>query len=180
MEIEIYTEKHWKYNIVIYCLRPAPLRDNDIYVTVYVHWMYFFVCYSIPLFALIIFNVAIYRRVSSRLYICTHIYLLYHNWQVHWKRISKFELKRIYFWRYFEWPSDPNNKSKSKKRKYGKQETSRDKSFFFFCETVYGRIKSWKWRNNENDSSVILDRDKNRCYSFLFPSYSSHSYLVFS
>lgn len=62
LEIESYTEKHWKYNIVIYCLRPAPLRDNDIYVTVYVHWMYFFVCYSIPLFALIIFNVAIYRR----------------------------------------------------------------------------------------------------------------------
>ncbi|XP_047351438.1 FMRFamide receptor [Vespa velutina] len=65
LEIEIYSEKHWKYNVVIYCLRPAPLRDNNIYVTIYVHWMYFFVCYTIPLFALIIFNMAIYRRVRK-------------------------------------------------------------------------------------------------------------------
>ncbi|XP_043500458.1 FMRFamide receptor isoform X1 [Polistes fuscatus] len=64
-EIEIYTEMHWKYNVVVYCVRPASLRSNDLYVTVYVHWMYFFVCYSIPLIALIIFNVAIYRRVRK-------------------------------------------------------------------------------------------------------------------
>ncbi|KAK2584722.1 hypothetical protein KPH14_007055 [Odynerus spinipes] len=65
LEIEIYTQKHWKYNVVIYCVRSAPLRSNKLYVTVYVHWMYFFVCYSFPLIALIIFNVAIYRRVRK-------------------------------------------------------------------------------------------------------------------
>lgn len=64
-EIEIYTETHWKYNVVIYCVRSASLRSNELYVTVYVHWMYFFVCYSFPLVALIIFNVAIYLRVRK-------------------------------------------------------------------------------------------------------------------
>lgn len=64
-EVELYTELHWKYNVTIYCLRPADLRNNNLYVTLYVHWMYFFVCYLFPFLALVIFNGAIYRRVSK-------------------------------------------------------------------------------------------------------------------
>lgn len=44
---------------------PADLRSNNLYVTLYVHWMYFFICYLFPFLALVIFNVAIYRRVSK-------------------------------------------------------------------------------------------------------------------
>lgn len=49
----------------MYCLYPAELRSNDLYVTLYVHWMYFFICYLFPFLALVIFNVTIYRRVRK-------------------------------------------------------------------------------------------------------------------
>ncbi|XP_076626266.1 FMRFamide receptor-like isoform X2 [Colletes latitarsis] len=64
-EIDIYTEVHWKYDVTVYCLYPAELRSNDLYVTLYVHWMYFFICYLFPFLALVIFNAAIYLRVRK-------------------------------------------------------------------------------------------------------------------
>ncbi|OAD60755.1 FMRFamide receptor [Eufriesea mexicana] len=64
-EVDYYTEVHWKYNVTVYCLYPADLRDNNLYVTIYVHWMYFFICYLFPFLALVIFNAAIYRRVRK-------------------------------------------------------------------------------------------------------------------
>ncbi|KAG7197872.1 hypothetical protein KM043_001683 [Ampulex compressa] len=64
-EIDFYTEVHWKYNVTVYCLYPAELRSNLLYVTLYVHWMYFFICYLFPFLALVIFNVAIYLRVRK-------------------------------------------------------------------------------------------------------------------
>ena len=64
-EVDFFTEVHWKYNVTIYCLYPADLRSNDLYVTLYVHWMYFFICYLFPFLALVIFNAAIYQRVRK-------------------------------------------------------------------------------------------------------------------
>ncbi|XP_011631088.1 FMRFamide receptor isoform X2 [Pogonomyrmex barbatus] len=64
-EIEVYNEKHWKYNITVYCVYPTELRSNEYYVTLYIHWMYFFVYYMIPFIMLVIFNTAIYRRVRK-------------------------------------------------------------------------------------------------------------------
>ncbi|XP_053987232.1 FMRFamide receptor-like [Hylaeus volcanicus] len=64
-EIVTYTEVHWKYNVTVYCLYPAELRRNDLYVTLYVHWMYFFICYLFPFLALVVFNAAIYLRVRK-------------------------------------------------------------------------------------------------------------------
>ncbi|KOC65978.1 FMRFamide receptor [Habropoda laboriosa] len=64
-EVDFYTEVHWKYNVTVYCLYPADLRSNDLYVTLYVHWMYFFICYLFPFLALVIFNAAIYQRVGK-------------------------------------------------------------------------------------------------------------------
>ncbi|CAK9812881.1 FMRFamide receptor [Anthophora quadrimaculata] len=64
-EVDFYTEIHWKYNVTVYCLYPADLRSNDLYVTLYVHWMYFFICYLFPFLALVIFNAAIYQRVRK-------------------------------------------------------------------------------------------------------------------
>ncbi|XP_029160326.1 FMRFamide receptor isoform X2 [Nylanderia fulva] len=64
-EISTYTERHWKYNITVYCVSPTELRSNDYYVTLYIHWMYFFVYYMFPFIALVIFNMAIYQRVRK-------------------------------------------------------------------------------------------------------------------
>ncbi|XP_012243009.1 FMRFamide receptor [Bombus impatiens] len=64
-EVDYYAEVHWKYNVTIYCIYPADLRSNNLYVTVYVHWMYFFICYLFPFLALVIFNAAIYQRVRK-------------------------------------------------------------------------------------------------------------------
>lgn len=64
-EIDVYNEKHWKYNITVYCVNPTELRSNEYYVTLYIHWMYFFVYYMFPFIALVIFNTAIYRRVRK-------------------------------------------------------------------------------------------------------------------
>ncbi|RLU21914.1 hypothetical protein DMN91_006293 [Ooceraea biroi] len=64
-EIEVYTERHWKYNVTVYCIFPTEMRSNQFYITVYIHWMYFFVYYMFPFIALMIFNMAIYRRVRK-------------------------------------------------------------------------------------------------------------------
>ncbi|XP_076654762.1 FMRFamide Receptor isoform X2 [Halictus rubicundus] len=64
-EIDFFTEVHWKYNVTVLCLYPAELRNNVLYVTLYVHWMYFFICYLFPFLALVIFNAAIYKRVRK-------------------------------------------------------------------------------------------------------------------
>jgi hypothetical protein len=63
-EVELSEELHWKYNVMIFCIVPSKLRENKLYITIYVHWLYFFVCYAFPFAALVIFNVAIYKRVS--------------------------------------------------------------------------------------------------------------------
>lgn len=63
-EVDLDEEIHWKYNVTVYCVVPAILRSSDIYITIYVNWMYFFVYYAFPFVALVVFNVAIYRRVS--------------------------------------------------------------------------------------------------------------------
>ncbi|XP_050452953.1 FMRFamide receptor-like [Cataglyphis hispanica] len=64
-EITVYNERHWKYNITVYCVFPTELRSNEYYVTLYIHWMYFFVYYMLPFIALVIFNMAIYQRVRK-------------------------------------------------------------------------------------------------------------------
>ncbi|XP_077274224.1 FMRFamide Receptor isoform X1 [Temnothorax americanus] len=61
-EIEVFNERHWKYNVTVYCVKPTELRSNEHYVTLYINWMYFFVYYMFPFITLVIFNTAIYRR----------------------------------------------------------------------------------------------------------------------
>ncbi|XP_012286429.1 FMRFamide receptor [Orussus abietinus] len=64
-EVDFDTEIHWKYNVTVTCIIPASLRESELYVTLYVHWMYFFVYYLFPFGCLVIFNFAIYRRVRK-------------------------------------------------------------------------------------------------------------------
>lgn len=51
--------------MTVYCPYAAELRSNNLYVTLYVHWMYFFIYYLFPFLALVVFNAAIYQRVRT-------------------------------------------------------------------------------------------------------------------
>ncbi|KAH0564590.1 FMRFamide receptor-like [Cotesia glomerata] len=64
-EVNLEEEIHWRYNVTIYCVGPAILRSNDLYISIYVNWMYFFFYYALPFVLLVVFNVAIYRRVRK-------------------------------------------------------------------------------------------------------------------
>ncbi|XP_012269764.2 FMRFamide receptor [Athalia rosae] len=64
-EVTSVKERHWKYNVTAYCVSPTDFRLNPLYVTIYIHWMYFVFYYAIPFTALVIFNLAIYRQVRK-------------------------------------------------------------------------------------------------------------------
>ncbi|XP_008555574.1 FMRFamide receptor [Microplitis demolitor] len=64
-EVNLEEEIHWRYNVTVYCVVPAILRSSDLYIKIYVNWMYFFVYYAFPFVMLVVFNVAIYRRVRK-------------------------------------------------------------------------------------------------------------------
>lgn len=44
---------------------PSPLRNNRVYINVYIHWMYLIFMYFIPFGFLAVLNTAIYRQVSN-------------------------------------------------------------------------------------------------------------------
>lgn len=50
--------------VVLHCVRPSPLRQNQTYITVYILWCYFIVNYVIPFLTLAILNCLIYRQVK--------------------------------------------------------------------------------------------------------------------
>ena len=63
-EVELREDIHPVHNVSVFCIGPTKLRENKLYIAIYVHWSYFFVYYAFPFVALVIFNVAIYKRVS--------------------------------------------------------------------------------------------------------------------
>lgn len=50
--------------VVLHCVRPSALRQNQTYITVYILWCYFIVNYVIPFLTLAILNCQIYRQVK--------------------------------------------------------------------------------------------------------------------
>ncbi|XP_039970164.1 FMRFamide receptor-like [Bactrocera neohumeralis] len=50
--------------IVYHCLRPSPLRKNQTYINIYIHWCYLIINYIIPFLTLAILNCLIYRKVK--------------------------------------------------------------------------------------------------------------------
>ncbi|XP_051158767.1 FMRFamide receptor-like [Leptopilina boulardi] len=64
-EVEYRDEIHWKEKVKVYCVMAASLRESRLYITLYVHWLYFFVYYACPFAALVVFNTAIYKRVRK-------------------------------------------------------------------------------------------------------------------
>lgn len=51
-------------NLVLHCVRPSPLRRNQTYINIYIHWCYLIVNYIIPFLTLAILNCLIYRQVK--------------------------------------------------------------------------------------------------------------------
>ncbi|XP_005181777.1 FMRFamide receptor [Musca domestica] len=49
---------------VLYCVRPSPLRANQMYINLYINWCYLIVNYIIPFLTLAILNCLIYRQVK--------------------------------------------------------------------------------------------------------------------
>lgn len=54
-------------NMTVYKVQPAPLRQNDLYIKIYIHWLYLFFIYFFPFTCLAILNAAIYRQVRNYL-----------------------------------------------------------------------------------------------------------------
>ncbi|XP_046985417.1 FMRFamide receptor [Schistocerca americana] len=52
-------------NSTIYTVAPTSLRDNRIYISVYIHWLYFIFLYILPFACLAVLNTAIYRQVRK-------------------------------------------------------------------------------------------------------------------
>lgn len=50
--------------VILHCVRPSLLRQNQTYITVYILWCYFIVNYVIPFLTLAVLNCQIYRQVK--------------------------------------------------------------------------------------------------------------------
>lgn len=53
-------------NVTVYSVTASALRNNPLYITIYVNWSYLLVMYFVPFLALAIFNCAIYMQVSCK------------------------------------------------------------------------------------------------------------------
>lgn len=58
-----------EFNTTIYCPMPSSLRQNPVYISVYIHWMYLVFLYFLPFGSLAVLNAAIYRQVSVHIII---------------------------------------------------------------------------------------------------------------
>ncbi|XP_018579105.2 FMRFamide receptor-like [Anoplophora glabripennis] len=58
-------QKYWhkEYNVTIYCPQQSSFRDNILYQTIYIHWMYLICMYLLPFGSLAVLNACIYRQV---------------------------------------------------------------------------------------------------------------------
>ncbi|RZB39419.1 FMRFamide receptor, partial [Asbolus verrucosus] len=64
-ESTIKEEWYPEGNVTVYCPRASALRENELYRTIYIHWMYLIFLYLLPFMGLAILNAAIYRQVRK-------------------------------------------------------------------------------------------------------------------
>ncbi|XP_065201040.1 FMRFamide receptor isoform X2 [Planococcus citri] len=64
-EVDILECKHILYDVSIYRVYPSKLRNNTLYIKIYIHWMYLIFMYFIPFGFLSVLNTAIYRQVRK-------------------------------------------------------------------------------------------------------------------
>lgn len=67
-EVTVKEQYHRGYNTTVYVLMASPLRNNRIYISVYIHWLYMIFIYFLPFSCLAVLNAAIYRQVSCFIY----------------------------------------------------------------------------------------------------------------
>lgn len=68
-EVSHHSNYDDRLNTTIYCVVASALRQDSVYIAVYIHWLYLVFLYFLPFISLAILNLAIYRQVSSRLLI---------------------------------------------------------------------------------------------------------------
>ncbi|XP_054271095.1 FMRFamide receptor [Macrosteles quadrilineatus] len=62
-EISVVEVYHPYTNTTVYMTQPSELRKNNIYISVYIHWLYMVFIYFLPFSCLAVLNGAIYRQV---------------------------------------------------------------------------------------------------------------------
>jgi hypothetical protein len=62
-EISVVEYTHPVTNTTVYLTQPSELRKNNIYISVYIHWLYMVFIYFLPFSCLAVLNGAIYRQV---------------------------------------------------------------------------------------------------------------------
>lgn len=65
LEADRAEEFYPRYNMTVYVIKASALRNNELYISVYIHWLYLFFIYFVPFTCLAVLNAAIYRQVSS-------------------------------------------------------------------------------------------------------------------
>lgn len=60
----VISEHYEEENITVYCVRPTELRNDPLFISVYVQWCYLVFLYVIPFGSLAVLNAAIYTQVS--------------------------------------------------------------------------------------------------------------------
>ncbi|KAK6637117.1 hypothetical protein RUM43_010791 [Polyplax serrata] len=63
--LEASREEHFEeeFNTTVYLIRASPLRQNELYISIYVYWLYLLFIYFLPFTFLAVLNAAIYRQV---------------------------------------------------------------------------------------------------------------------
>lgn len=55
-----------KYNTTLYEVSMTQLRDNPVYISIYIHWLYLIFIYFLPFTSLAVLNAAIYQQVYDK------------------------------------------------------------------------------------------------------------------
>lgn len=72
-EVTLIEQCHTEYNTTVYVPVASSLRNNRIYISVYIHWLYMLFIYFLPFSCLAVLNAAIYRQVSVLVCLSTFI-----------------------------------------------------------------------------------------------------------
>lgn len=63
-ESSVKTDTYERLNVTVYCPRPSELRNNELYMRIYIHWLYLIFLYLLPFISLAVLNACIYRQVG--------------------------------------------------------------------------------------------------------------------
>ncbi|KAK9497380.1 hypothetical protein O3M35_004712 [Rhynocoris fuscipes] len=64
-EVKVEVEYDMDYNVTMYTPVPSSLRNNQMYISVYIHWLYLLFIYFLPFIILAVLNTAIYMQIRK-------------------------------------------------------------------------------------------------------------------